>query len=321
MPSFMTPYGELKAVSEYTAYAGDRLKDCVVTERSELRTPLGLLTPQYEHAGIRRKHIYSVSFFPNGKISRISLNEQRVVETPIGPLPAELITFYESGGIKRLFPLNGQISGYWGEDDEYRLAGEFYFSLPSGSFKAKIISVYFYENGALRSLTFWPKETVLIKTPVGGQKVRTGLSLYPDGSVESFEPAVPVNVMTPIGLISSYDTAAVGISGDRNSLRFAEGGKLKALISSNTKITVTDRNNQNIKTYAPAFIKDMHDYEMFFQPLAIDFEDGKVRFGGRDEYIIAENRFRSEPYSRPPQSRCSDCSGCSRCFSDPQEIL
>jgi len=122
MSSYMTQYGEITGISENSTYADNQLMDCVINERVELHTPLGLLTPQYEHSEVRRKHIYSISFFQNGKISRIALNEQTEVKTPVGILPAELITFYESGSMKRLFPLNGQISGYWSEDDEYKLA-------------------------------------------------------------------------------------------------------------------------------------------------------------------------------------------------------
>jgi hypothetical protein len=309
MSSYLTQYGELKAISTFTTYSDSQLKDCVVNERADLPTPLGLLTPKYEHTGIRCKHIYSVSFFQNGKISRIALNEQTEVETPIGKLPAELITFYESGSIKRLFPLNGQISGYWSEDDEYNLSKEFLFQFPFGSFEIKFIGIHFYENGSIQSLTLWPKETISVQTPLLEQKIRIGLSLYPDGIIKSFEPADLINVVTPIGAINSFDITANGITGDKNSLSFTEDGKIKSLTTSNTKITVMDGNNIT-KIHSPIHIGEIDEFDLFFKPLKIDFGNDKVRFNEQDEYKIRGNQFKIEPYHKPLQNKCSDCSNC-----------
>jgi antitoxin component YwqK of YwqJK toxin-antitoxin module len=310
MTSYITQYGEIKGISENSTYPGGSLKDCVIKERVELHTPLGLLTPQYEHSEVRRKHIYSVSFYENGKMSRIALNEQTRMKTPVGILPAELITFYENGNIKRLFPLNGQISGFWSEDDEYTLAGEFSFHFSFGDIKAKIIGIYFYEDGKIQSLTFWPKDIVSIKTPIGEQRVRIGFSLYPDGSIKSFEPAEPIDVMTPAGIINSYDTNANGIAGDKNSINFTEEGKIKSLITTNTKISVTGHNT--VKTYSPAYIRDMDEHEIFFLSLKVSFDNDKVTFNDRDEYLIRENIFVIERYIMPKQNSCSDCSSCSQ---------
>ena len=35
---------------------------------------------------------------------------------------AEQVSFYESGALKRIFPLNGTLSGYWTQEDEAKLA-------------------------------------------------------------------------------------------------------------------------------------------------------------------------------------------------------
>jgi len=320
MSSYLTQYGELKAISTFETYPDGQLKDCVLNERVDFNTPLGLLTPQYEHAGIRRKRIYSVSFFQNGKVSRIALNEQTEVETPLGKFPTELITFYESGSIKRLFPLNGQISGYWDEDDEYNLAHEFNFNFSFGSFKTKIIGIHFYENGTIQSLTLWPKETIVIKTPIGEQSVRIGLSLHPGGSIKSFEPANPINIITPIGLINSFDTTANGIIGDKNSLNFMENGMIKSLTTISTKITVISHNNIT-KIYSPIQLIDVDEEEISFQPLQIEFVHDKVLFNGQDEYTIRENHFKIEPYDKPAQDSCSDCASCTQCSPKILKIL
>ncbi|SPF54275.1 conserved hypothetical protein [Candidatus Desulfosporosinus infrequens] len=320
MSQYLTQYGELKAISTFNTYPDGQIKDCVLNEKVDIPTPLGLLTPQYEHAELRRKHIYSVSFFQSGKISRIALNEQTEVETPLGKLPAELITFYESGSIKRLFPLNGQISGYWGEDDEYDLAHELNFKFPFGSIRTKLIGIYFYENGTIQSLTLWPKETITVITPLGEQKVRIGLSLYPGGNIKSFEPANPIDVMTPIGLINAFDSTANGITGDKNSLNFTENGTIKSLTTLSSKTTVMNP-DQTEKLYSPSLIQDVNGEEIFLQPLKIDFFQDRVCFNGQDEYKIGENHFKIEPYYKPIQNKCSDCASCTQCSLDLQKII
>jgi len=320
MFSYLTGYGELKEISLYSTYSDNRLKDCVLNARSELNTPIGTLVPQYEHTGVRRKQTYSVSFFPNGKLSRVALHEQTTVNTPIGKLPAELITFYENGSIKKLFPLNGQISGYWSEDDEYDLAEEFSFDFPFGSFRARIIAIGFYENGSFQSLTLWPNEVITINTPIGEQRIRIGFSLYPDGSLKSFEPAVPIKVTTPIGPINSFDINANGISGDKNSLNFYEDGNIKSLTTSSSKVTVTGPDNIS-KVYSPKYVGELYESDLFFRPLQIDFEKDLVRFNGQDEYKLEECRFKVEQYIKPAQSKCSNCSSCRQCSSDLLKIV
>lgn len=314
MFSYLTDYGELKEISLYSTYSDNRIKDCVINARSELITPLGVLIPQYEHAEVRRKHTYSVSFHPSGKLSRVALHNQTTVNTPIGKLPAELITFYESGNIKKLFPLNGHISAYWSEDDEYKLAEEFYFNFSFGSFKAKIIGIGFYENGSVRSLTLWPNDIITLNTPIGEHKARIGFSLYPDGSLESFEPAVPINVMTPIGTINSFDQYANGISGDKNSISFYENGSIKSLITSNSKVIATVQDNI-AKVHSPIYIGEMYESELFFRSLQIDFEKNIVLFNRQDKYKIEEYTFKVEPYIKSSHSKCSDCSSCRQCSS------
>ncbi|HEY5561479.1 MAG TPA: hypothetical protein VIK72_06920 [Clostridiaceae bacterium] len=56
----------------------------MVDERSELNTSYGVLVPQYEEAGVRRKHISSISFFNNGNIKSISMQEQVKITTTVG---------------------------------------------------------------------------------------------------------------------------------------------------------------------------------------------------------------------------------------------
>ena len=59
-----------------------------------------------------------------------------------------------------MFLLDGKLSGYWSEDDEYNLAKTYKFNFEFASFEAKVISLHFYKTEELKSITLWPKERV-----------------------------------------------------------------------------------------------------------------------------------------------------------------
>lgn len=307
MKSINTMYGTLNEVENVTLHANGTIKECVIHEKVEFETPHGILIPQYEHSTHRNKAGYSVSFYDNGMLRKISLNDIVEIETTIGKMSAELILFYENGNIKRLFPLNGQLSAYWEENDEYQLAQEQSFSFPFGNFKAKIISISFYENGAVKDLTFWPKEMIRITTPLGEAAVRIGISLYLDGSIKSIEPAYPLTVQTPIGTLKAYDFNANGISGDINSLNFTQEGAIKSFVTSSNKVIVA--NDTNI-IYSPEQSMDEDGLEVAFEPLKIDLLDNTVSFNDAISYDLNSTQFIIEPYIRTAHSLCSDCASC-----------
>lgn len=311
MKSYNTRYGTLTIIDDGTTHNNGSLKDATLHEEVELITPYGTLIPQYEFTDHRKKYIESISFYENGMLRRISLNDKTEITTPIGTMFAELVTFYESGSIKRVFPLNGKLSAYWEEEDEYLLAKEASFQLPFGKIKAKVIAISFYENGAIKDFTFWPKEIILVQTPIVETRVRIGMALYPDGSIKSVEPAFPIDVNTPIGKIKAYDFEANGICGDQNSLNFTREGELESLITSGTTVTVC-RDNMDSKTYSPEQEVDVDGLEVNFIPLKIEFQQNGVCFNDEMTYDIQENSFILEPYRKTSPNKCSDCSSCSQ---------
>ena len=218
----------LKGITNFTTYDNGELKDCKLEEYNLIHTKYGDLVPQYGDPGFRKKQLAALSFYKSGKIKSISLEQQTEISTPIGTFPAELITFFEDDSINSLFPLNGQISGFWSEE-EGELAQKFNFSFPFGDFCAKIIGLRFYQNGKIKSLILWPNEQIIIDTPVGKMPVRIGFKLFEDGSIESVEPAEPFLIETPIGSINAYDADALGIDADKNSVCFDERGILTSL--------------------------------------------------------------------------------------------
>lgn len=295
-----------------STWSDGSIRECLLHEAVAIDTPAGLLIPQYEHAGGRRKPTPSISFHSNGQIARIALHEQTLVQTPAGAMPAELITFAESGALRAVFPLNGQLSGYWTEADELALAVPMHFDLAFGAIDARVISVRFHESGSIHSLTFWPDERITIKTPIGMQTIRHGLSLYPDGALRSFEPADPVDLETPVGVIRAFDAAAVGITGDRNSIVLGRDGALLSLATSHHAIAVKLPGGC-LRHFTPTCGRDEEDGDLYFQPLKLDFAGGTVRFNNREAHSIGCAEYRVMPFSRRGSGGCSDCASCNKC--------
>ncbi len=315
MTEFNTKYGLLKGIVSSTLYSDGSMKECIVEEYNELETPCGMLVPQYDHSEIRRKYTASVYFYKNGQIQSIALHNQTLVKTPSGSYHAELLTFYECGSIKRLFPLNGKVTGYWTEEDEYGLAAEYEFNFPFGSFIVKTIGIYFYEDGAIKSLTFWPGNTAAICFPLGVANVRNGISFYQDGSIKSLEPDKPYAVSTPIGRIFAYDAGAVGIHGDTNSLSIDKNGEIISLATSTDVVLVQGIDGRK-KTYSPGFKESLcDDAKIEVVPLKLNFHNGYVRFNGseKDKYELGQFHFITTHYPKFLNFTCGDCSSCDKC--------
>ena len=312
MKSAETPYGSVQGITSFELYSNGILKECVLNKANLLNTPYGALIPQYQNDGVRRKYVKSLSFYPDGNLKSISLQKAAAIQTSIGRFPAELVTFHPSGEVKRLFPLNGKISGFWSEGEEYQLAQEFEFNFPFGEYKRKIIGIQFYEHGAMKSLTFWPRDTVMLNSPVGPIETRIGFSLYPGGQLKTLEPAKPTLVPTPIGDIEAYNVDAVGIHGDTNSLGFAVDGKVTKLVTTTDQITVRGNHHQFI--HQPGLKPSLFDDEkMDTVPLKIEFNGEQVRFDGMKsrEYDVKQYSFAI----RRALLTQNGCKGCSAvCF-------
>ncbi|WP_419784210.1 hypothetical protein [Maridesulfovibrio sp.] len=199
------------------------------TLRRIYSTEAGELVAQYSTDDLRRKTLQPVQTYANGTVKSLPLEDRTPIFTPLGIIEAEMVTFYESGKLKRVFPLNGKLSGYWSQEDEGRLADPLTIDTPAGPLNAKVISLCFFEDGGLRSMTLWPGEELTVQTPVGPIKTRVGISFSPSGRIRSLEPAEPTPVPTRIGMINVFDSDAVGINGDLNSLVFDNQGQVAGL--------------------------------------------------------------------------------------------
>ncbi|AKB78754.1 hypothetical protein MSHOH_2271 [Methanosarcina horonobensis HB-1 = JCM 15518] len=304
----------IKGITSFTTYDNGELNECKLNDYNLIHTKYGDFVPQYGDPGIRRKQLKALSFYKNGKVKSISLEQQTEVNTSIGTFPAELVTFFEDGSLNSLFPLNGQISGFWSEEDEGALAQKYDFTFPFGSFNVKIIGLRFYPGGKVRSLILWPTETITINTPAGKIPIRTGFKLFEDGSIESVEPAKPVPVETPIGSINVYDANALGIDADKNSLGFDRNGRLTSLATFDI-ISVKKSNGERKIIFPKLKPGLMEDYEkvpvkLFFGEDSVTIDDGMRA----TEYSISECIFKITGGDYTETTTCGDCSKCKGCM-------
>ncbi len=278
-------YGEIQGYENLETHPSGHPASLIFTERFEIDTPVGRIIPQYSIEDHGRKVLKPACFYENGILRKTPVQDEAYIETPYGTVSAEMVLFYDDESLKKIFPLNGKLSGYWGEKDEYALCEEFSLALPSGPVNAKVISLTFYRSQRIRSLTLWPGERIEALTPAGTIPVRVGLSFYENGAVKSAEPAEPCDIHTPIGTIAAYDNDPLGIVGDVNSLKFDSSGALAGLSTVTHSIRVTDRAGEQ-KLYTPGEKKGLcSDLSTVRVPLVIEFMDGNVRFHRKPEMV------------------------------------
>ena len=307
-------YGTLTDVIFSETYDNGVLKGCAFDEKNNITTPIGILVPSYGPANIRNREGLSLEFFKSGEIKSIDLEAATEVVTPLGLISAERISFYENGSIHRLFPLNGRINGYWTEENEYSLAKPMAFDLPIGSFSAKAVSLCFYESGALKSLTLWPQEIIEIASPDGLVKVRYGFSLYENGTLKSFEPALPEPITTPVGVIIAYNCKAHGINSDENSVTYDPHGQLRSLLTSNSGLLISTAAEKNL--IQPQMKPGEIDPEIMIpEPMSIIFHKDKLEIIHDDIIVVDLNlsEVRSILVHDPTEKACGNCSECSHC--------
>ncbi len=198
------------------------------SDEERIKTSCGELIPSYEaDYSVRKKYRNAVEFYEDGNIYSIYLNHQTIVKTPVGDLPAELITFYPDGAIKRLFPLYGQISAYWGEDDEFSLSEEVEIPVGNRRIKCHPRCIYFYPSGKVKSITIWSKSEIALLTRYGEVKTNVGASFYENGALESIEPTADSAIYVDGQKIWVFSPLSNRIHADNCSLKFHENGKIK----------------------------------------------------------------------------------------------
>lgn len=285
-----TKYGFLKGIEEVEYYKNGMIKACRVNEKNELKTPIGTLVPQYETRDERRKMTGTLEFYEDGFLMSICLDEQIFVETKSGKIPAEKILFYRGDKIKRIFPLNGKLSGYWCEENEYGLAKNIKIRNSSIDIESKFISIAFYESQELKSLTLWPKERIELLTDLGLVKVRKGISFYEDGKIKSFEPAMEIEVKTPIGNFFAFNNDVIGLNGDDNSVKFHKNGEVKSFLTCSDKVRIIQ--GEIVDVIEPILQRGWcNELIQVPIPTKVNFVDNHIVFNGTKFYSIHNDKF------------------------------
>lgn len=296
MTKIKTKYGILNQVVISGHYSSGEPESYMVEEYSELFICKYKLVPLYDFIDERRKEFPPIKVFKNGNIKSISLNKLTEIQTNLGEFKVEKITFYEEGLIKRLFMLDGKLSGYWSEDDEYNLAKAYKFNFEFSTFEAKVMSLNFYKTGDLKSFTLWPKERIPINIGTYNFIGRIGCSLYESGKIKSCEPYLPTTIKTPIGEIEAYDINAIGIHGDINSLNFYEDGNIKSVVTGTNTITIYTPEGDAI-FHSPKKVRLYSNSEVMDTiTLKIEFKDKIVIIDDKYKYDIYENDFEIKFY-------------------------
>lgn len=311
----MSLVDELHGVTSCSRYKDGTMNECTVSERNELETSVGVLVPRYTNPDFRSKDLKSLSFFPDGSLCSVCLDTQTTIETPLGPFPAELVTFYQDGSLNSVFPLNGQMSFGWSEEEEGALAGIHDFELPFENLSVKLNGLRFYPDGRLKIIMFWPGETVQISTPLGVYPGRIGIRMYESGALRSFEPAIPIPIDTPIGDMTAFDPCAIGVDADMNSVRFDEDGHLMQFsMAGDLVVKSATRGRKVISSRTkPGFTDDA----VIRLPLVVGFEKGRVGVDDGVElstFDIADCQFLALPDFDLSGFACAgECGGCDIC--------
>lgn len=313
----MQIYETLHGVSSVCIDSDGVLESCMLEEENIVEISCGSLVLKWQE-DVRTKHIPSLSFYPDGILKAIALEAQTEISTPLGKLPAEFLTFYPNGALQRIFPTNGKITAYWSEEDEAGLNPILFFSLPIGAFRAKLTAIHFYPDGALRSMSFWPGETAVLRVLQGLMPTRIGFSLYEDGAIESVEPPYPMDIATPIGMISAYDPDALGIHGDSNSLSFFQDGAIRSVMTADNKIEIITPDKQSV-FFGPTQQSDpLLDDCTIIVPVRISFTSDRVTLEngiGKKSFSLTQCCFRVYKLdgTTSKQVNCGDCSSCNLC--------
>lgn len=185
---------------------------------------------------VRRKDRPMKRFYPSGALySRYCPGqaETAVPEEviPGGTVKAELVTYYESGAVKRLFPLYGQLSAYWTEEDEFSLLKEpVRINIPgTGVCPVYPADIFLYESGRLRAVTIWKRTSLTVRTErYGVIRTHFGAEFYEDGSPRSIEPAFGTKITMNGRQVHVFNPDVLRLHAENNSMKFDEEGNLIA---------------------------------------------------------------------------------------------
>lgn len=203
-----------------------------------VKTKYGFFTACSDASDLRKKYRIPVEYYPDGTVRSIYLQEPEEVTLPEGRFQAELMTFYEDGSIKRVFPLYGQLSSYWNVEDEIEDAPEYVFTINDQNISIRPQCIYFYPSGKIRSITLWPVDSITVDTPAGTVTSKLGIELYEDKTIRSIEPAFGTVLSTGFGDAKPFMVRKHMMHAEDASMKFDKDGNLASFTTLKTKVEV-----------------------------------------------------------------------------------
>jgi len=259
----------------------------------------------------------------DGNIKSIYLERSeekaQTVNTAVGVLDCEMVTFYPNGNLHRVFPVYGKISGFWSEEEEVNLLPVTYLKNKDITFHGKISCVCFYPDESLKSITLWPGEETSVFVNEKEYKIRYGISFYESGAIKSFEPAVPVKITQKAGTFYAYDFMATGVTGDFTSLCFYEDGCVRSLKSNVTGLLIRDKKGVVQEFYPPLVVNPLDIESEVLFPVRYEFSDEGITFldsvGKVWKFLYENFEIKAKQLFEDESRSCNTlCSGnCDKC--------
>jgi|WetSurMetagenome_2_1015567.scaffolds.fasta_scaffold43261_1 hypothetical protein len=263
----------------------------LVGEKIILKTSVGNLIPRYTLGEEGRKKEAPVKFYKTGELKSLPLEEPTEIKTSVGTIKSELLIFHKNGALWRTFPLNGQVTGFWTEKNEYELALAIDIPTSLGTIKTKPIYLQFYETGEMESILFWPGEQIKINTSIGEILIRKGICFHKNGNIKGFEPAKEISIESPIGTLKVFDPDPSGIHAESHSLNFNIDGTIQSVITSSNKI-VAIKDGVEFKSFSPKIVTSYCNEDAFFiSPLKIIFGADSLSFINGNEPAESLSKF------------------------------
>lgn len=297
------------AMAQRETFSSGALRSCVPLEPFTVRFGGKELVAQYREDPPRKNTVQALEFHSGGGLKGITLQEPTFVDTPVGRVQAERLTFHADGSLRRVFATAGKPSAVWTEEDEKAHSPQLSLTLPVGTIETRLIGLCFYPSGKLRSATLWPGETVPVPTPLGSAMARIGIAFYESGVLRSFEPARPLPLATPLGRLVAFHALASGIHGDQGSVEFAPEGTLRSLRCESSTITLRDRSGSLVAVHKAREIPSRCEEDATERvPMLITFASGSFSIDG-ESYATATHVASVEEPIAPQRQLPVFCSG------------
>ena len=262
-----------------------------------IKTAYGNLVPCYDSSDVRKRYREALDRYPSGALRSIYLQDRTVIETQVGKLHAELITFYECGTIKRVFPTYGKISAYHTEEDEYEEADVDRLSVGNSSVSSKMQCVYFDRSGYVKSITIFNKDKMNFATKYGMIVTDLGAEFNEDGGLVSIESVFQTELYTEFGTLHPFNPHRDPMHAEKGSLGFDDDGNIIRFATVRDRIILKDKNGKQ-KEYVPRIEEDPYTGFPVWVPVKAWLEKETIRIAmGKDTeeiYGRAEVRLTSE---------------------------